>query len=110
MFLVDLDGSNRRVAFDQPIGSHPVMHPDGVRILDSDAEGIYVAHTDSGAVERLATFSRSFPGSHHGTHPHPVWNRDGSLIIYNSGETGHSEIYQIAVDSSVRSTARRCAS
>ena len=97
MFLVTFGGSNRRVAFDGPIGSHPLMHPNGRSIVDADSRGVYVVRVDENRVERLATFSRYFDGTHHGTHPHPTWNHDGGSILYNSAETGHSEIYHIVV-------------
>jgi Tol biopolymer transport system component len=93
MHLIDFDGSNRRVAFDMPVGSHPLMHPDGTCVLDSDRAGIYIARLDKGRMERVVEFATTFDGTHHGTHPHPVWNQDGSQVIYNSAETGHSEVY-----------------
>jgi Tol biopolymer transport system component len=97
MFLVDFDGANRHVAFDEPIGSHPLMHPDGTSILDADTEGIYVVRPDQNRVDRLATFDRAFDSTHHGTHPHPVWSRDGSQVIFNSAESGHSEVYRVSM-------------
>jgi len=97
MHLVDRDGSNRRVLVDRSIGSHPIMGPDGKRIADSDREGVYVVHVEDGRVERLAEFARAFDTSHRGTHPHCVWSPDGSLVLYNSAESGHSEIYAVAV-------------
>ncbi|MFW6155165.1 MAG: TolB family protein [Planctomycetota bacterium] len=95
MHLIDFDGTGRRVVFDQPVGSHPLMHPDRDRILDADTRGIYVVRLDRGRIERLAEFAVPFDHTHHGTHPHPVWNHDGSQILYNSAETGHSELYLI---------------
>jgi Tol biopolymer transport system component len=100
MFLVDFDGSNRRVIFDQPVGSHPLMAPAGRLILDADAEGIYLVHLEEQRLERIATFGGEFDTSHHGAHPHPVWNHDGTALLYNSGETGHSEIHALALDGS----------
>jgi hypothetical protein len=93
MFLINFDGTNRRIAFDRPVGSHPLMHPDGSRILDADRQGIYVARLEEGTQEHYVDFSGAFDTTHHGTHPHPVWNRDGTDVLYNSAETGHSEIY-----------------
>jgi Tol biopolymer transport system component len=98
MCLVDFDGTNRRIAFDQAIGSHPLMHPDGTRIVDADRDGVYVVRLDTERVERLADFTRRFEGSHHGTHPHPVWNKEGSAVLYNSAERGHSEVYLVTVN------------
>ncbi len=98
MFLVNFDGANRTVAFKKPIGSHPLMHPGGMSILDADRKGIYVVRPELNTVDRLIAFSKTFDGTHHGTHPHPVWNHNGSQVIYNSAETGHSEVYHIAID------------
>lgn len=97
MFLIDFDGSNRRVVFDEPIGSHPLMHPAGRSIVDADKEGIYLARLDQGKIDRLVSFGTTFDGTHHGTHPHPVWNRGGSQVLYNSAESGHSEVYRITM-------------
>jgi len=93
MYFVDFDGSNRRIAFDEPVGSHPLLHPTGDRIVDSDAEGIWQVHLGEQRLERLAEFTHPFRMDHHGTHPHPVWSRDGEGVLYNSAETGHSELY-----------------
>lgn len=98
MFLVAFDGTNRRVAFDAPIGSHPLMHPDGLSILDADRDGIYVVRPAENRIERLVAFSQPFDcHTHHGTHPHPVWNRDGTKILYNSAESGHCEVYHVSM-------------
>lgn len=95
LHTVDFDGSNRQCIFDQPAGSHPLMHPDGKRVLDFSGEGIYVVHLEQERIEYLTKFSGKFRTDHHGTHPHPVWNRDGTRIIYNSAESGHSELYEL---------------
>jgi len=97
MHLIDFDGANRRVLVDRPIGSHPIMSPDGKTIADSDREGVYLVHVEDGRVERLAEFAHGFDMSHKGTHPHCVWSPDGSQLLYNSAETGHSEVYMVPV-------------
>lgn len=93
MCLIDFDGRNRRVAFDQPVGSHPLMHPAGDCIVDADRRGIWLAHLADGRLERLVDFAAEFAGTHAGTHPHPVWNQDGTKVLYNSAESGHCEVY-----------------
>lgn len=93
--LVDFDGSNRRVVIDQPLGSHPIMHPGGKVIADWDRDGLYLVHVEEQRVERVAEFAQRFDMSHRGTHPHCVWSPDGTQLLYNSAESGHSEIYMI---------------
>ena len=96
MFLVNLDGSGRRVVIDQAVGSHPLMDPGGTMIADFDGKGVFLVLVKEQRVERLAAFRKPFDMSHKGTHPHCVWNRDGTQILYNSAETGHSEIYLVS--------------
>jgi Tol biopolymer transport system component len=98
MHLIDFDGSNRRVLIDEPVGSHPLMDPTGTKVADFDREGIYLVWVDEQRIERLAEFRAPFDMTHGGTHPHCVWNYDGTQILYNSAETGHSEIYLIRMD------------
>lgn len=99
MFLVDFDGSNQRMVIDKPIGSHPCMDPTGRMIADFDSQGIFVTRIKEQTVERLATYRKKFDMSHKGTHPHCVWNHAGTQVLYNSEETGHSEIYMVKVES-----------
>lgn len=43
----------------------------------------------------------SFPvtnHSHSGTHVHPVWSRDSSSVLYNSDQSGHSELYLLKIN------------
>jgi hypothetical protein len=98
MFMVDFDGSNRRVIFDHPVGSHPCIDPTGTMIADFDGRGIWLVRVKEQKFERLAAFRKGFDMSHVGTHPHCVWNHAGTHVLYNSEETGHSEIYMVKVD------------
>lgn len=93
MHLVDFDGTNRRIVIDEPVGSHPIMNPKGEIIGDFDRDGIYAVHVAEERIERLAEFSEPFPMGHDGTHPHCTWHPDGSRLLYNSAESGHSEVY-----------------
>ena len=93
LHTVNFDGSDRRCIFDQPAGSHPLMHPDNNRITDFDDDGVYVVHLDAGRVDRLVEYAAQFDMTHHGTHPHPVWSPDGRRILFNNAETGHSELF-----------------
>jgi Tol biopolymer transport system component len=95
MLLIDFDGSNRSVVIDQPVGSHPCMDPTGNRVADFDHDGIFVARIKEQQIERVATFRNHFDMSHRGTHPHCVWSPDGRQVLYNSAETGQSEVYLV---------------
>ncbi|NLD44813.1 MAG: hypothetical protein GX657_15125 [Chloroflexi bacterium] len=92
LFLVDADGSNRRVVIDEPLGGHPIMSPDGSQIATWDDDGVIVVHVAEQRSEYVATFAGGFDMSHHGTHPHPVWKADGSALLYNTAQVGPSQL------------------
>ncbi len=96
LFLLPFDGGERKLVIDEPVGSHPLMHADGNRIVDFDREGIVLVHIDEQRVERLAKFDGDFAKTHKGTHAHPVWSRDGKEVLYNSAETGLSQLYLLS--------------
>jgi len=95
MHFINFDGTNRRIVIDRPVGSHPIISPDGRTIADSDREGIYLVHIEAQRIERLTAYARPFDMTHKGTHPHCVWQPDGSHLLYNSAESGHSEVYMV---------------
>ncbi len=95
LHTVDFDGTNRTQVFNEVAGSHPLMHPTKNLVVDFDDDTVYVANLDTQKREVLATFSQRFDGTHKGTHPHPVWNHDGTQVLYNSAESGKCEIYRI---------------
>lgn len=97
LHTVNFDGSDKRQIFDQPAGSHPLLHPDNNRVVDFDKRGVYMVHLDEQRIERLVDFTAPFDTSHHGTHAHPVWNHTGDQILFNSAETGHSEVYRLTL-------------
>ena len=73
-------------------------HPPGCEPhADCDGKGIYVVRVDEKRVDRVATFRKPFGMSHKGTHPHCVWSQDGTQVLYNSAETGHSELYIVPI-------------
>ena len=98
LFLVDFDGTNKRVVIDEPLGGHPLMSPDGSQVVTWDDDAVIIVHVNEGRSERVATFGIRFDQSHQGTHPHPVWNADGSQILYNSAQTGHSQLYMLPME------------
>ena len=68
------------------------------KIVDYDGRGIYLVRVSEQEVEYLAEYRNKYEISHAGTHPHPVWNREGTQVVYNSGETGHSEVYLVRLE------------
>ena len=95
LYLIDFDGSNKRMVVDEPLGGHPLMDPTGTMIVTWDNEGVILVRIPEQTVEYLTYYQNPFEVSHMGTHPHAVWSHDGSQILYNSAESGHSELYLI---------------
>ncbi len=101
--VVRFDGSGRhlltgdRRAYGSP-GSHPVVSPDGRRIAsESYVPGAFALHlidAETGEGGKLLNVGSTYgAGKPEGTHMHPVWSPDGSQIIYDSDETGRSQVY-----------------
>jgi hypothetical protein len=93
LYLIDFDGSNKRMVVDHPLGGHPLMDPSGTRIVTWDDEGVILVDVPKQTVEYLVYYQAPFLSNHEGTHAHAVWNHDGTQILYNSAETGHSQVY-----------------
>jgi hypothetical protein len=94
-FIADIDGSNRRVLIEEPVAGHPTMDPTGRWVVTSDDRGVVLVNVAAQTMERLVVFDPPFSLSHDGTHPHCVWNRDGTQILYNSAQTGTCQLYVI---------------
>lgn len=95
LFLVDFDGSNNRVIIDEPLGGHPILDLTGRYITTWDREHVILVDLERQSVENVATLSPSFDMSHRGTHPHSLFSPDGKSILYNSAQTGTSQLYLI---------------
>ena len=83
IFVVDVDGSNRRLVLASPELDQPAdWSPDGTKILftryDSDGPGssVYVVNVDGRGLRKLA---RGIAGS---------WSPDGTQIVYSKGFPG----------------------
>ena len=83
-------------------GGHPPYSPDGTKIAAEYVErGTGVArvvcvYPAVRHVEELVRFTVS-DHSHDGTHIHPTWSRDGSEVLLNVDESGHSELWAVEV-------------
>jgi Tol biopolymer transport system component len=97
LYLIDFDGGNKRVVIDQPLGGHPIASPDGSLITTWDDQGVILVDLGKQKVEYLAMLEPSFDMTHYGTHPHCIWRHDGGAILYNSAQSGHSQLYQVAL-------------
>jgi hypothetical protein len=71
------------------------MAADGNKVVDFDDQGILLLRNKAETIERIATFRNHFRMDTAGTHSHAVWNHEGRQVLYNSTETGHSEVYLI---------------
>ncbi len=96
LYLIDFDGGNKRMAIDEPLGGHPCMDPTMKRIVTWDAHGIVMVDLEAQVSGYLATWPEGVDHvTHKGTHPHPVWSADGHQVLYNSAQSGHSQLYLI---------------
>jgi Tol biopolymer transport system component len=95
LYVMDSDGSNRRVLYDGPYTAyHPVWSPDGTRIafgrVDKDSTAgpfICVMNADGTGGLKARNFSPE-DGS-------PVWSPDGTRLLFNLGAR---YLYTIAAD------------
>jgi len=97
LYLINFDGTDKRIVIDEPLGGHPIANPDGTMITTWDDESIILVRVPEQKVERLASLNPGFDMTHRGTHPHCIWSLDGRQILYNSAQTGHSQLYLIPI-------------
>ena len=95
------DGKSRRV-ISKVTGTHPSVSPQGTLVVTDiyTAKGDYLAliHVKDGRVEKLVNTPRTHPRNHKQTHTHPMWSPDGSMVMYDSDESGVCQIYIVIVD------------
>ncbi len=98
LYMIDFDGSDNKVVIDHPLGGHPIASPDGDKITTWDDRGVLLVDLAAQSVDHLAMFMPPFDHkTHRGTHPHCLWSPDGSQILYNSAQSGHSQLYRITL-------------
>ena len=92
-------------------GHHPSVSPDGRRLVTEmvtynegpngrESSGlceIIILDIEKDTVRRTTSFPLT-NHSHSGTHVHPVWSRDSSSVLYNSDQSGHSELYLLKLN------------
>ncbi|MFB3825172.1 MAG: TolB family protein [Bryobacteraceae bacterium] len=97
------DGSSRRV-ISKVTGTHPSINPKGTLVVTDvyTATGDYLAliHVRDGRVEKLVNTPRTHPRNHKQTHTHPMWSPDGTMVMYDSDESGVCQIYIVLVEPS----------
>ncbi len=101
LVLQAIDGSSRRIV-SKLTGAHPSINPRGDMVVADvyQNEGDYLAliHVKDGRVEKLVNTPRTHPRNHKQTHTNPMWSPDGSMIMYDSDESGVCQIYIVIVE------------
>jgi Tol biopolymer transport system component len=109
LVLEAADGSSRRV-ISKVTGTHPSMNPQGTLVVTDvyspKGDHLALVHVKDGRVEKLVNTPRVHPRNHKQTHTHPMWSPDGSMVMYDSDESGVSQIYIVIVNET-KATARR---
>lgn len=99
------DGSSRRIV-SKTTGTHASVNPQlthAVTDCYNNNTGPYMDYLllialKDGKVEKLARTPRTHPRSHAWTHPNPSWSPDGSMVMYDSDESGVCQVYIVIVD------------
>jgi Tol biopolymer transport system component len=100
-----IDGSSRRL-ISKTGGTHPSVNPQLTMVVTdcyNNDTGPYMdylllIHLSDGRVEKLVKTPRGHPRSHLTTHPNPSWSPDGSMVMYDSDETGVCQVYIVIID------------
>jgi Tol biopolymer transport system component len=100
-----IDGSSRRVV-SKVTGTHASVNPQlthAVTDVYHDRTGPYLDYLvlidlKDGRVEKLVKTPRTHARTHGWTHPNPSWSPDGSMVMYDSDESGVCQVYAVVVD------------
>lgn len=95
IFRAELDTGELSAVCDEPLEGHPIANGDGSLIATEDDDGVVVVDAVTRRTRRVARYGRRFDKTHRGTHSHCVWSPDGKQLLYNSAESGLSQIYLI---------------
>ena len=100
LYQIDCDSTNLKMISGHRLAGHPHSSPDGSRIVtDENANkemglGIYLLDIATDKLERLASVTMNFKRSN----AHPVWNHEGTQILYHSDHMGFSNLYLIELN------------
>ncbi len=100
-----IDGSSRRNV-SKVTGTHASVNPQHTYVVTDvyhNNTGPYLdflvlIRLADGRVEKLCHTPRTHARSHAWTHPNPSWSPDGSMIMYDSDESGVCQVYIVVVD------------
>jgi oligogalacturonide lyase len=87
---------------------HSASSTDGEWIVsDSNwpIEGIFLIHVPSGRYTKLVN-PESRIGHQDMTHPHPSFNRDATMVVFTSNETGLCQVYSVEIPDDIREELR----
>lgn len=105
LVIQSIDGKSRRVV-SKVTGTHASVNPQfthAVTDVYHNNTGPYMDYIvlidlKDGSVEKLVKTPRTHARSHAWTHPNPSWSPDGSMVMYDSDESGICQIYIVVVD------------
>ncbi len=102
MYLVNWDATGLRKVSDCNIG-HPSVSPDGTTIVTDGygatwGDALWLIDVATGDTRKLCNVPNVHGRTHErGTQPHPVWSHDGTRVLYDSDESGRSQVYEVQV-------------
>ena len=83
-----------------PLKSEPAWSPDGLRLVFISEGDVWTVSARGGEPKRL-THDPAGAGDPRGaTDHHPLWNPNGTWILYQSGQHGFNELYVVKEDGS----------